>query len=68
MTSCNTTGDLQSVLKTVLPSGQGEDGERNTVMKPAAQIQMAEIQLLPRMNNREVREVSKGRHELSWLV
>lgn len=68
VTCCNTTGDLQSVLKTVLPLGQGGDGERNTAIKPGMQIQMAETHLLPRMNNREVREVSKCRHELSQLV
>lgn len=29
---------------------------------------MSEIHLVPRMNNREVREVSKCRHDLSQLA
>lgn len=57
---CTTIRDLCSVLKTVFPSGQGGDGERNTVIKSGVQIQMAEIHLLPRINNREVREVNTG--------
>lgn len=62
---CNTTGDLQIVPKTVLPLGQGGDGERNTAIKPGVQIQVAETHLLPRMSNGEVREVNKCRHKLS---
>lgn len=68
MACWNTAGDLQSVLKTVLPSGQGGNGKRNTSIKPGGQIQIAEIHLLPRINNREVRGVSKCRHEFSQLL
>lgn len=54
--------DLYSVLKIVrvLPSGQGGDAERSTAMKPGVHIQIAEIHLLPGINNREVREVNIG--------
>lgn len=45
---CNTTGDLQNVLMTVLHLGQGGDCERHTSVKLGVQIQMAEMYFLPR--------------------
>lgn len=52
----------------IFPPGQGGDAEKDSLIKSGVQIQMAEIHLVPRIKNREVREVSKCRRELSQLV